>query len=496
MRAISSGPTRATTRRPTASPTSRRSARPAAMKSSSCTAPPTARRWPRSTRRTTPATSKRSCSTRSCRRTGPNRSTAPTFAAVPAHPAPAVRAARLRAHHARTPSPISRASSGAWAGAAARALDRRPRARAHDALSSNELLEMLVEGDLEPTLRAEFPAAVALGGARRHGAAGAAGQSGSQRRRRSRSPAKTSTTPLYYATTCEEQAFPWSRAPSPDARLAEAERRRTGAAARARSRPSPRPTCSTLSDIPACAFWPFTTPAPAPTHAPFPSVPTLILSGADDLRTPTANAREVAAQIPGPTCWSCPTPGTRCSAPIQPPARATPCRRCSQASRSSPARRRRRRPTAPDAAAAGAPGRRSRPRRATAGARTHAARGRADARRLRPPAGAAATLSGSTPTASPRCPRCTSAVCARAGPSSRRRAEPARLLLRARRDVSGTIRANRASCTWAAPRPRPARCDRGAHRCWSARSAASAWRCRRTRSRRRLSSAPMRRPRS
>ena len=32
---------------------------------------------------------------------------------------------------------------------------------------------------------------------------------------------------------------------------------------------------------------------------PCPTVPTLILSGADDLRTPTANAREVAAQIPG-----------------------------------------------------------------------------------------------------------------------------------------------------------------------------------------------------
>src|SRR4029077_7304460 len=46
-------------------------------------------------------------------------------------------------------------------------------------------------------------------------------------------------------------------------------------------------------------FWPYTTPAPVPVQAPLPSVPTLILSGADDLRTPTANAREVAAQIPG-----------------------------------------------------------------------------------------------------------------------------------------------------------------------------------------------------
>jgi hypothetical protein len=54
-----------------------------------------------------------------------------------------------------------------------------------------------------------------------------------------------------------------------------------------------------ISDIPACAFWPYTTPAPALVQEPFPSVPTLILSGADDLRTPTANAREVAAQVPG-----------------------------------------------------------------------------------------------------------------------------------------------------------------------------------------------------
>ncbi len=54
-----------------------------------------------------------------------------------------------------------------------------------------------------------------------------------------------------------------------------------------------------LSDIQACAFWPYTTPAPTPEEEHFPSVPTLILSGADDLRTPAANAREVAAQIPG-----------------------------------------------------------------------------------------------------------------------------------------------------------------------------------------------------
>jgi hypothetical protein len=53
-----------------------------------------------------------------------------------------------------------------------------------------------------------------------------------------------------------------------------------------------------LSDVPVCADWPFIPGAPEVDAAPLPNVPTLILSGADDLRTPTANARAVAAQIP------------------------------------------------------------------------------------------------------------------------------------------------------------------------------------------------------
>ena len=50
--------------------------------------------------------------------------------------------------------------------------------------------------------------------------------------------------------------------------------------------------------MPACAQWPFTPGAPEAGTGAMPNVPTLILSGADDLRTPTANARQVAAQIP------------------------------------------------------------------------------------------------------------------------------------------------------------------------------------------------------
>jgi pimeloyl-ACP methyl ester carboxylesterase len=104
--------------------------------------------------------------------------------------------------------------------------------------------------------------------------------------------------PLYYATSCEDQAFPWSRAASPAARLAQAH-----AAARSLGADAFAPFDATdaigLSDIPACAYWPFATPFPQVSGGPLPGVPTLILSGAYDMRTPTSNAREVARAIPG-----------------------------------------------------------------------------------------------------------------------------------------------------------------------------------------------------
>jgi len=168
--------------------------------------------------------------------------------------------------------------------------------KAHQvALSSDELLEILLAGDFAPLLRAEFVTAVAAAarddtaplGRLIQAAGHAVGEDESE----------DFDTPLYYATTCEEQDFAWSRAADPRARIAEA-----SAAARALPASAFAPFTATnaldVSDIPACAYWPFTTPAPLPDDAPLPDVPTLILSGADDLRTPTANAREVAAEIP------------------------------------------------------------------------------------------------------------------------------------------------------------------------------------------------------
>ena len=49
--------------------------------------------------------------------------------------------------------------------------------------------------------------------------------------------------------------------------------------------------------MPTCLQWPVAS-APPPADGPLPNVPTLILSGEDDMRTPTSDARLIAARIP------------------------------------------------------------------------------------------------------------------------------------------------------------------------------------------------------
>ncbi len=173
--------------------------------------------------------------------------------------------------------------------------------RAHTLyISAEELLGVLIAGDLEPVLRAEFPAAArsAASGdtapfARLLHDAAERGEGSEEE-----SPSESFDSPLYFATSCEEELFPWTRTSSPNQRLAEA-KAQIQALPASRFAPFARGAALGISDIPECAFWPYTAPAPVPVQTPLPSVPTLILSGAEDLRTPTANAREVAAQIPG-----------------------------------------------------------------------------------------------------------------------------------------------------------------------------------------------------
>jgi pimeloyl-ACP methyl ester carboxylesterase len=168
--------------------------------------------------------------------------------------------------------------------------------RPHEvAISAGGLIFLLLAGDFSPPLRAGFITALAAA-ARSDAAplarllASAAAAGGGE--------AEDFDAPLYFATSCEEQAFPWSRAAPPARRLAEA---RSAAAAlpAATFAPFRAATALDLGDVRPCAAWPFTTPGPAPARAPLPAAPTLILSGGADLRTPTADARAVAALIPG-----------------------------------------------------------------------------------------------------------------------------------------------------------------------------------------------------
>lgn len=102
---------------------------------------------------------------------------------------------------------------------------------------------------------------------------------------------------LFVDTSCEELPFPWQRSAPAPTRLAEA-LGSLHALPSADFYPFDPTTALNASLVRICADWPNASPPP-PIPGALPPVPTLILSGAQDLRTPTAGARRVAAEIPG-----------------------------------------------------------------------------------------------------------------------------------------------------------------------------------------------------
>jgi pimeloyl-ACP methyl ester carboxylesterase len=168
-------------------------------------------------------------------------------------------------------------------------------------LSESDLLEILQAGDLNPALRALLPAAVrsALRGdpdplVRLHLLSLGLIPSVPNVPVENSPPIDEA---LFASTSCEETLFPWQRGAPASTRLAEAL-----AAVRALPGTDFYPFDSTTALatdlIPACAYWPDASPAP-PAAAALPAVPTLILSGGQDLRTPASGAARVAAQIAG-----------------------------------------------------------------------------------------------------------------------------------------------------------------------------------------------------
>ncbi len=171
------------------------------------------------------------------------------------------------------------------------------------AVTLNEvgLLNILQAGDVNPALRALLPGAVRS--ALRHDPDPllrlhllSEGLIPSVPNRPATEGSEGIDEALFVATTCEETPFPWQRASSPPTRLAEADaflRAQRSAA----FYPFDRTTALGNSLVPDCAGWPDASAAP-PSAGALPNVPTLLLSGAQDLRTPTSSARRVAALIP------------------------------------------------------------------------------------------------------------------------------------------------------------------------------------------------------
>jgi pimeloyl-ACP methyl ester carboxylesterase len=163
-------------------------------------------------------------------------------------------------------------------------------------LSTGELYGLMLEGDLNPALRADMPAAIHAAVehdpdpllrllALRYDSQSVSSEENNE-----------IDVTLFYDTACEETEFPWQRAAPASTRAVEAERALQALPA-SDFYPFPQEAALLQGNIPACLEWPDAAPAP-PSEGALPDVPTLILSGGQDLRTPTENALEVAKLIP------------------------------------------------------------------------------------------------------------------------------------------------------------------------------------------------------
>jgi len=171
----------------------------------------------------------------------------------------------------------------------------------------SDLFSILLAGDFDPSLRAALPAALrsvqlddpapllrlrrrAFGGFQDDGP-----------------PAFSDM--LFVDTICEEAPQPWPRTTPFAQRLGLA---RAAAAGLPDSRFAPfdRDTAVGGSDIiQLCEHWPTGPNAPTLAGSTLPVVPTLILNGEDDLRTPVETAQRVAGRIPGSRVLKAPDTG-------------------------------------------------------------------------------------------------------------------------------------------------------------------------------------------
>jgi pimeloyl-ACP methyl ester carboxylesterase len=157
----------------------------------------------------------------------------------------------------------------------------------------SELLLMIMSGDLNPFLQAALP-----------GAINAAGRGDAAPLLRLRRLAQGPSTPvssfsvaLNVATTCADVPLPYAWA-TPLADRWGAWRHGTDLVADAAFAPFSRHAVTDTSVAHDCLRWPQGDPPAAPSAAPLPDVPALLLSGRLDTRTPVENSRELLPSLP------------------------------------------------------------------------------------------------------------------------------------------------------------------------------------------------------
>ncbi len=179
--------------------------------------------------------------------------------------------------------------------------------RRHRLFGRTAVFMTLLEGDLDPGLRAAFPAAVQ---------SALAGDSAPMLRLAETAKVDVPFPDLssffspavYAATTCEDGPLPWDPALSFGDRWKAASAVVNGLPDSAFA-PFDRAFARSSDTLRLCAPWPTTTPVALPDQTPLPDVPTLILGGAADLRTPIENDARLAAALPHASTVAVPNVG-------------------------------------------------------------------------------------------------------------------------------------------------------------------------------------------
>jgi pimeloyl-ACP methyl ester carboxylesterase len=160
----------------------------------------------------------------------------------------------------------------------------------------DELLFLLVAGDLNPLLQAALPGAIA---AARRGDTAAL-----MRLRRIGQGARTPTSDLsfglFVTTDCLDSPLAYPLATTPVAARPAIAQAALAAIPPAQYAPFDAQTVLRTSSTDDCLQWPNDVARP-PFRGPLPDVPALLLGGRLDLRTPIENARATAAQLPHST---------------------------------------------------------------------------------------------------------------------------------------------------------------------------------------------------